>query len=153
AVLVSMEVGAPFGDDPGAAELAILDTWRRHTQARLPPELQPPPWPDAPPGSRIGAALSAWSRAAPRPLVVFLDEIDALRDGALVSALRQIRDGYPTRPASFPHALALVGLRDVRDYKVAAGSQGRAGSSSPFNIKTESLTLRNFIREEVASLY
>ena len=30
--------------------------------------------------SRIASALSAWSRACPRPLVVFLDEIDALRD-------------------------------------------------------------------------
>ena len=27
AVLVSMEVGAPFSDDPGAAELAILGDW------------------------------------------------------------------------------------------------------------------------------
>jgi hypothetical protein len=28
AVLVSMEVGAPFSHDPGAAELAILAMWR-----------------------------------------------------------------------------------------------------------------------------
>jgi hypothetical protein len=46
-----------------------------------------------------------------------------------------------------------VGLRDVRDYKLAAGGSGRAGSSSPFNIKTDSITLRNFTRDEVAALY
>jgi hypothetical protein len=153
AVLVSMEVGAPFSDDSGAAELAVLDAWRRAAEAWLPPELQPPPWPAAAPGSRIGAALSAWSHAAPRPLVIFLDEIDALRDDALVSVLRQIRDGYDHRPTHFPHSLALIGLRDVRDYKIASGSQGRAGTSSPFNIKADSLTLRNFNREEVAALY
>jgi hypothetical protein len=153
AVLVSMEGGAPFPHDPGAAELAVLDAWRRRASARLPPELQPPPWPAAEPGARIGAALQAWARAAPRPLVIFLDEIDALQDEALVSVLRQIRDGYDDRPEAFPHSLALIGLRDVRDYKLAAGTTGRAGSASPFNIKSESLTLRNFTADEVAALY
>jgi len=70
AVLVSMELGAPFPDDPGAAELAILGSWRHWAAAWLPPEFQPPPWPDAAPGERLGAALRAWAEAAPRPLVV-----------------------------------------------------------------------------------
>jgi hypothetical protein len=153
AILVSMEVGAPFPHDPGAAELAILDAWRRRAEAHLPPELQPPPWPDVAPGDRIAAALTAWARAASRPLVVFLDEIDALRDESLVAALRQIRDGYTDRPRSFPHSLALVGLRDVRDYKVASGGTDRLGTSSPFNIKADSITLRNFNRDEIAALY
>lgn len=153
ALLVSMEVGAVFPHDPGAAELAVLDSWRADAQARLPPELQPPPWPDAPPGRRVAAALGAWAAAATRPLVIFLDEIDALQDEALLSVLRQIRGGYPNRPARFPHALALIGLRDVRDYKIASGGSDRLGTSSPFNIKAESLTLRNFTRGDVAALY
>ncbi|WP_437730379.1 ATP-binding protein [Sorangium sp. So ce1335] len=153
AVLVSAEVGAPFPDDPGAAELAMLAEWRGTAGAQLPVDLLPPPFPDAPPGQRIGAALRAWAQAAPRPLVVFLDEIDALRDTTLTSVLRQIRSGYPGRPRSFPHALALIGLRDVRDYKVTSGGSDRLGTSSPFNIKVESLTLRNFTRDEVAALY
>ncbi|WP_437313391.1 ATP-binding protein [Sorangium sp. So ce385] len=153
AILVTMEVGAPFPDDLGAAELAVLAAWRRIAGWQLPSELQPPPFPDAPPGERIGAALGVWAQAAPRPLVVFLDEIDALRDITLISVLRQLRSGYPGRPHGFPHALALVGLRDVRDYKVASGGGDRLGTSSPFNIKVESLTLRNFTRDEVAALY
>ncbi|WP_437630176.1 ATP-binding protein [Sorangium sp. So ce854] len=153
AVLVSAEVGAPFPDDPGAAELAILAEWRGTAGSQLPVDLLPPPFPDAPPGQRIGAALRAWAQAAPRPLVVFVDEIDALRDTTLTSVLRQIRSGYPGRPRSFPHALALIGLRDVRDYKVTSGGSDRLGTSSPFNIKVESLTLRNFTRDEVAALY
>ncbi|KYF56178.1 CyrO [Sorangium cellulosum] len=152
ALLVSAEVGAPFPDDPGAAELAMLSEWRGLAGSQLPAELQPPPFPDAPPGQRIGAALRAWAQAAPRPLVVFLDEIDALRDVTLISVLRQLRSGYPGRPHGFPHALALIGLRDVRDYKVASGGGDRLGTSSPFNIKVESLTLRNFTRDEVAAL-
>jgi hypothetical protein len=152
-LLVSMEVGAPFARDLGAAELAILGAWRDTAEAWLPAELWPPPWPDAAPGSRISAALSAWARAAPRPLAIFLDEIDALRDEALISVLRQIRSSYANRPRHFPHALALVGVRDVRDYKVAAGDEERLGTASPFNIKAESVTLRDFTRDEVAALY
>jgi hypothetical protein len=46
ALLVSMEVGAPFRSDPGAAELAVLGSWRMQRRAwLLPPELQPPPGP------------------------------------------------------------------------------------------------------------
>jgi hypothetical protein len=152
ALLTSMEVGAPFHSDFGGAELAVLGAWRGDANLSLPPELRPPPWPDAPPGQRILAGLQAWSQASPRPLVLFLDEIDALEDDTLISVLRQLRSGYPRRPDGFPWSLALIGLRDVRDYKVASGSDGRLGTASPFNIKVESLTLRNFTQEEVAEL-
>ncbi len=153
ALLVSMQVGAPFGGDPGAAERAILDSWRLDAEHWLPPTLQPPQWPDAAPGERIETALHAWSLASPRPLVLFLDEIDAIQDEALISTLRQLRNGYPRRPERFPWSLALVGLRDVRDYRVGSGSEGRLGTASPFNIKVESLTIRDFTAGEVAELY
>jgi hypothetical protein len=121
-----MEVGAAFKDDPGAAELAILGAWRRAAEARLPDELQPPPWPESEAGQRISTALGAWAKAAPRPIVLFLDEIDAFQGDTLISVLRQLRDGYPDRPQAFPWSLALIGLRDVRDYKVASGRTGTA---------------------------
>lgn len=153
AALVSMEVGAAFPKDIGAAEAAILDSWRNALEAQLPPELQPPAFPEASPGHRIGTTLAAWAKASSKPLVIFLDEIDALRDDVLVSVLRQLRDGYRNRPLHFPSSLALIGLRDVRDYKVASGGSDTLGTASPFNIKVESLTLRNFTRDEVAELY
>ena len=152
AVHTTMEVGDPFRDI-GAAELAILSSWRGDAELSLTPELRPPPWPDAPPGQRLRAALQTWASASPRPLVLFLDEIDALRDDTLISVLRQLRAGYPRRPTGSPWSLALIGLRDVRDYKVASGDEGRLGTASPFNIKVESLTLRNFTSDEVAELY
>ncbi len=153
AVMVSMEVGNAFNDDPGAAELAILGAWRRAARARLPADLQPPEWPEVSAGQRIGAALDAWARSASRPLVLFLDEVDALQDQTLVSVLRQLRDGYPNRPQAFPWSLALVGMRDVRDYKATSGGSGRLDTASPFNIKVRSLTLRNFNAGEVTALY
>jgi len=138
AALVSLEVGEAFPDDPGAAELAILGSWRRAARAQLPTDLLPPPWPESAAGERVGAALGAWSETTPRRLVVFLDEIDTLQDTTLISILRQLRDGYRNRPTGFPWSLALVG---VRDYKISTGEGGRLGTASPFNIKAESLTL------------
>jgi hypothetical protein len=154
AILVSMEVGAAFPSDVGAAEAAMLSDWRRDARAHLPPELQPPPFPETSAGNQLSSALETWTAAlAPKPLVVFLDEIDALRGEVLVSVLRQLRSGYRNRPSHFPGSVALIGLRDVRDYKVTASGSDTLGTASPFNIKVESLTLRNFTRDEVAELY
>ncbi|HHY53936.1 MAG TPA: AAA family ATPase, partial [Chloroflexi bacterium] len=153
AALVSVEVGAAFNSDPGAAELAILSEWRRALSVRLPDDLQPPPWPSADPGARIGAALQAWAKAAPRPLVVFIDEIDSLQNETLISMLRQLRTGYYDRPTGFPASLALIGMRDVRDYKVASGGSERFNTASPFNVKADSITLDAFTLEDVAALY
>ncbi|NET36107.1 MAG: ATP-binding protein [Cyanothece sp. SIO1E1] len=153
AVLVSAEVGAPFSHDPGAAELAMLGSWRTRAEFYLPPALHPPSWPDVEPGHRLQAAVRNWAQASPRPLVLLIDEIDALQDEALISLLRQLRDGYPTRPQGFPQSVGLIGLRDVRDYKIASGGSDRLHTASPFNIKVRSLTLRDFNAQEVADLY
>lgn len=155
AVLVTAELGATGRGgvlDVGAAEAAMLGEWAL-AAADLPAELRPPPWPAAEPMQRIHAALTAWAEHCPRPLVVFIDEIDALRDDVLISVLRQLRAGHRRRPKHFPWSLALVGLRDVRDYELDDDEQGRIGTSSPFNIKEESLTLAYFSRDEVAELY
>jgi hypothetical protein len=153
AAVVSAEEGATFGDDPGAAERAILGSFRTRICAQLPAELQPAPWLAAEPGHRLAASLAAWAEACPRPIVLFIDEIDALRDNALLSVLHQLRAGHPERPRAFPWSIALIGLRDVRDYKVASGGSSRLGTPSPFNILVKSLTLRAFTRDEVAELY
>ncbi|OBQ32417.1 MAG: CyrO, partial [Anabaena sp. CRKS33] len=155
AVMVSVEVGSAFNHDPGAAELAILGTWYDNISIRLPKELQPPvkQWQQEEPGNRIKAFLQGWAKASPQPLVILIDEIDSLQDQTLISILRQLRDGFPNRPENFPSSVGLIGLRDVRDYKVASGGSERLNTSSPFNIKVASITMRNFNIEEVAELY
>ena len=154
AAMLSAEVGSAFNQQPDIAEGAILASWQQAAKWQLPPELHPPSnWGEGNIGQRIELALSNWASASPRPLVLFLDEIDSLQDQTLFSMLRQLRAGYFRRPAGFPWSLALVGLRDVRDYKVTSGESGRSGTASPFNIKTESLTLSNFTAQEVSDLY
>jgi len=153
AVMLSLEVGAAFSDDLGAAELAILGEWKQSIRFRLPKDLQPNEWLDAEAGARIGTNLSNWTEQSSRPLIVFLDEIDALSNETLISVLRQIRSGFPNRPQGFPQSVALVGMRDVRDYKYASGGSDRLNTSSPFNIKVRSFTLSNFTLEDVRNLY
>ena len=150
----SCEMGKAF-TDIGLAEGAVLGGLEIAAECDLPPELQPPPAKlDVRPGNQIIRALTLWARRCPRPIVLFVDEIDALRGEVLVSVLGQLRAGYEHRPQSFPHALALCGLRDVRDYKrMSGGDPSRVGSSSPFNVKVESLKLGIFGRPEVEALY
>jgi hypothetical protein len=153
AVLVSVEAGAALGNDIAAAEQAILNDWQSALRFWLPPELQPPDWGDLSIGSRISQALSLWAQVSPRPIVLFIDEIDSLQDNSLINVLRQLRGGYPRRPKGFPQSVGLIGLRDVRDYKMAAGGSDQLNTASPFNVKVESLVLRDFTLEEVAELY
>jgi len=99
--------------------------------------------------------LSTWSAKNPKPIVLLIDEIDSLAEDLLISVLRQLRGGYTSRSHSpFIHSLALVGLRDIRDHRVKIRKDKETlGTASPFNVKTDSLTLHNFTREEVAELY
>ncbi|GDX81923.1 hypothetical protein LBMAG42_37340 [Deltaproteobacteria bacterium] len=152
AVTVSCETGTPF-EDLERAIPAMLGAWRGRANAFLPPELRPPPWPVSEPAAAIRDALEAWSLACPRPLVVFLDEVDGLAPEVLGSVLRQLRDGHVNRPEGFPWSLGLIGLRDLKDYVVTSGGTGRSGAGSPFNISAGSLTMQSFTRDEVGELY
>jgi len=77
------------------------------------------------PPQRIGSFLKSWTAHSPRPLVVFIDQIESLQNQTLINVLRQLRDGFPRRPQGFPQSVALIGMRDVRDYKVASGGSDR----------------------------
>ncbi|MDR1741380.1 MAG: ATP-binding protein [Synergistaceae bacterium] len=88
-----------------------------------------------------------------RPLVLFIDEIDALVGDTLVSVLRQLRTGYTNRPQSFPISVILCGVRDVRDYRISTSDGDVITGGSCFNIKAESLRLGDFSGDEIRELY
>ena len=96
------------------------------------------------PGVALRVALHEWTASDPRPLVLLLDEVDSLSGPPLFSLLDQLRAGYDTRPARFPHSVAVCGLRNVRDYLTPRGS--------PFNIVAKSLRLGDFSETEVRNL-
>ena len=104
-------------------------------------------------GSMLSTFLSRLSQSLSKPLILFIDEIDALVGDSLVSVLRQIRSGYQNRPAAFPQSIVLCGVRDVRDYRIVLSNQDIVTGGSAFNIKAESLRLGNFTQEEIHELY
>jgi hypothetical protein len=102
----------------------------------------------------LSRLLSAWSRQNDKPLVVLLDEVDALIGDTLISLLRQLRAGYTQRPTAFPQTVILCGVRDVRDYRIHSNqSKEIITGGSAFNIKAESLRMGNFTQSEVERLY
>ncbi|MDA0646183.1 MULTISPECIES: ATP-binding protein [Nonomuraea] len=158
ALMFSCERAKAAGDDYGAAESLLLDSLRESAElSGWPKKLLPPPSrPRVTPGSRFGAALREWCRRCPRRVVLFLDEIDALQGNSLVSVLGQLRDGHNKRSKGypFPASVVLCGLRDLRDYKVAAGgAPERFNAASPFNILADSLRLGDFTADDIAELY
>ncbi len=141
--------------DAGRMMPQILRNIEDSSQYQLPEELRPPgrePF-ISDPHTGLKSFLAAWCHKAPRPLVLFLDEVDSLPGDVLIPLLRQLRDGYTSRPAPFPASVVLVGMRDVRDYKIQASDKTTSlGTASPFNVKVRSLTLRNFTAQEVNDL-
>ncbi|CAK0748310.1 ATP-binding protein [Gammaproteobacteria bacterium] len=102
----------------------------------------------------LNQLLALWSKLLSEPLVIFIDEIDALVGDTLISILRQLRTGYADRPANFPQTVILCGVRDVRDYRIHSNTTKEIiTGGSAFNIKARSLRLGNFTRDELEELY
>ena len=99
--------------------------------------------------------LSLFCTKLDKPFIILFDEVDCLCEGTLISFLRQLRSGYNDRNTyPFVHSVALVGMRNIRDYKAQVRPDSQSlGSASPFNIVTETMTLKNFTKEEITSLY
>ncbi|HPB74235.1 MAG TPA: ATP-binding protein [Chromatiaceae bacterium] len=141
--------------DPGMATVVTdIASWAHHWlgDARL-PQLARQVLATTPSGSALGDFLSQWSATAPRPLVLLLDEVDALVGDTLIALLRQLRAGYLKRPTAFPQTIMLCGVRDLRDYRIHARSEREPiTGGSAFNIKAESLRLGDFTAAETTAL-
>ncbi len=114
-------------------------------------------WPDIlakyGPYAALREALTCWSEADAKPLVLLIDEIDSLMGDSLLSVLRQLRAGYDRRPGEFPQSVVLCGVRDVRDYRIQSTAENAIiTGGSAFNIKARSLRLGDFSPEEVLAL-
>ena len=96
--------------------------------------------------------LSRWTSESKHPIILILDEVDALVGDTLISLLRQLRSGYDQRPQAFPLSVILCGVRDVRDYRIHTSGQEIITGGSAFNIKAKSLRLGNFIEPDVKAL-
>ena len=156
-VYVNVEGGQTGREDVEQVMRTILGALASWANATLGDEFLDSVWPDIlakyGPHGALGEALTRWSQASAEPLVLLIDEIDALIGDSLLAVLRQLRAGYVRRPEGFPQSVVLCGVRDVRDYRIQSTAENAiiAGGSA-FNIKARSLRLGDFTRAEVVSL-
>ena len=155
-VYVNVEAAQAAREDVARAMRAVLS--RLSSRARLAgDDFLHGVWPDilatAGPHDALTEALTQWSMADPKPLVLLIDEIDSLIGDTLIAVLRQLRAGYDQRPEGFPQSVVLCGVRDVRDYRIHSSSENAAvAGGSAFNVRAESLRLGDFTRAEVDAL-
>lgn len=143
------------------------------------------PVPPMPQGSSHTSILTdtikCWAElCAPKPPVILFDEVDTLEGPAMISFLRQLRGGFASRGVGkFPVSVALVGMRDLRDYQTHCKDGKLVNPGSPFtpegrdagggagakpqpegyqsrmdwyNIKQDSATLANFSHVDIVAL-
>ena len=156
-VYVNLEGGAAAKHDVGRGMRAILGQIATRARLALNDEFVRENRREAlemgGPEGALHWVLTEWSLASPQPLVLLVDEIDALIGDTLISVLRQLRSGYDTRPAAYPQSVVLCGVRDLRDYRIHSGKTGESVTGgSAFNISADSLRLGDFGREEVEAL-
>jgi hypothetical protein len=110
---------------------------------------------DVVPISMLSNILTNWAElVALKPLIVLFDEVDVLQDETLISFLRQLRGGFASRgTGKFPISVALVGMRDLKDYITASKGGVPPNPGSPFNVKEDSAVLSNFTKEDVIHLF
>ncbi|MDE0104547.1 MAG: AAA family ATPase [Bryobacterales bacterium] len=157
-VYASCQEGQASADDTAATIRCVLENLAEDAEdtlsdtfvwERLPELLE-----RVGPTTVLRHVLKQWAAANSKPIVVLLDEIDALFGRPLVSVLTQLRTGYLNRSATyaFPHSIVLCGMRHVQDYEMArpTGDPGREGS--PFNIVAKSLRLGDFTETEMRCL-
>lgn len=156
ALQVNIQEAASGRDPEHAMEIAA---WAIYKQAELflPKEEMPPALDVFDERSfqqgRLHGYLNKWCRGNPKPVVLFIDEVDSLLDDLFLALLRQLRSGFESRPTAFPHSIGLVGLRDVRDYKIRIRPDSASlGTGSPFNVKSKSLLMEGFTELEVNAL-
>jgi hypothetical protein len=140
--------GVPAAERAIPAILYTIAHWAKYAGIPV------PPIPDSPIDSALNDQITTWAAlCAPKPLVVFFDEVDVLEGPTMVTFLRQLRGGFASRGiGTFPISIALVGMRDLRDYLVHSKDGIPVNPGSPFNIKEDSVTIGNFTRDNITSL-
>lgn len=157
-VYLNVEIAQAAREDVARAMPAILTELASWAKFALDDHFVEQIWPEILARSGEYAALaevlSQWAVESPEPLVLLIDEIDALIGDTLISVLRQLRAGYARRSKAFPQSVVLCGVRDVRDYRIHSNREKAIiTGGSAFNIKAKSLRLGNFSQTEVRQLY
>jgi len=156
ALAVNIQVAASGRDSHEAMRMIAAAIYRQSTLHLIEPE-----WPieiseQDTKFDNLQDYLGDWARHNRKPIVLLLDEVDALSEQYFVALMRQIRAGFEGRPRGFPQSIGLIGLRDVQDYSYSTQrpitTTDSPGVETPFNVKSGSLSINNFSSEEMDDL-
>jgi len=151
---VNVETAQAWRNQITEVNQTIVNQFKMNAKIYLPSEFQPSPQCFEEAVHGFSNFLTNWCLELPKPLVLLMDEVDSLIGDGLISVLRQLRSGYTNRPRAFPHAVCLIGLRDIRDYRIYSDNSKRyVIGGSAFNIKEKSIRLANFTLAQVQELY
>ncbi|MEB4589834.1 AAA family ATPase [Candidatus Thiothrix sp. Deng01] len=158
ALYMNVESAQSARDDVAAGMKAIIGSLTYGAEARLRDsrlqKWRDELWPVLGEHATLRELLSRWAQASDKPIVLMIDEVDALVGDTLISLLRQLREGYIGRPGiPFIHSVILCGVRDVRDYRIHTRHNEIITGGSAFNIKAKSLVMGSFRKDEIATLY
>ncbi len=154
ALYVNVEAGQAWRNNISELNKTIINELRINAKVYLNKEYYPSSECFDSRGNDFSTFLTNWCLELPKPLVLFMDEVDSLIGDGLISVLRQLRAGYTKRPRAFPHALCMIGLRDIRDYRIYSDkSKKYIIGGSCFNIKEESVRIEDFTKKQVNNLF
>jgi hypothetical protein len=105
------------------------------------------------PSTALGLMLSDWAVRSPKPIVLLIDDVDALAGVALLSFLRQIRAGFIDRPLRFPQSVVLCGVHDLRDSRIKAPGLEVIPGGSPTNFISASMKVADLHLGECQALF
>jgi ASC-1-like (ASCH) protein len=150
AACITLEIGQGATLEMGMP--AICSTIRKIADES---NLSVPETDDTNPLTMLNFLLRNWAtKTAPKPLVVLFDEVDVLEDELMLSFLRQLRSGFSDRGVGkFPVSIALVGMHDLKDWLISIKGGKPVNPGSPFNIKERSVTISNFVKEDIGYLF
>jgi len=153
AVYANVEVGQANRNDIDKAMSAIVNNLSSRVDTREIAAEMLDSIKITPGSAMLFNALTILANRSAKPVVLLIDEIDALVGDTLISVLRQLRSGYDKRPSQFPSTVVLCGVRDIKDYRIHTSNQDIITGGSAFNIKAESLRLGNFTMDDIKALY
>ena len=134
-VYVNVEVGQTAREDVAAGMRAILSALASGARHASDDEWLAATWPGilerAGPHDALRETLTRWAESEAKPIVLLIDEIDALVGDTLLAVLRQLRAGYPEVSVRWSRYLGLVTKFDFR----YGFGHGVSGHGSPLGYR------------------
>ena len=147
-----------MGDAVFASEKAFVGMFSRQVSNLLDKEVAAI-WSEAPANSLedLSEAITTFTKASPRPVILTIDEVDKSSDNQLfLNFLGMLRNKYLAREiegfGSTFQSVILAGVHDIKNLKLKLRPDEERKYNSPWNIATDFTVDMTFHPEEIAQM-